>query len=175
MTRCLSHTAPHPPFNARLFREALQAHAARWGLAYLLVGLSAWGFQRHYAIAVNLSPSLPQQVFLIEKGKPPQRGDLVAFRWQGHGKPVTFVKILTGLPGDTVHRVDRTYFVDSTAVGVTKTHSLKGAPLALGPAGTLPPGRYYVSAPHPDSLDSRYALVGWIAQDQIIGKAHALF
>jgi conjugal transfer pilin signal peptidase TrbI len=32
-----------------------------------------------------------------------------------------------------------------------------------------------VRAPHPDSLDSRYALTGWIAEDQIIGRAYALF
>jgi conjugal transfer pilin signal peptidase TrbI len=32
-----------------------------------------------------------------------------------------------------------------------------------------------VRAPHPDSLDSRYALTGWVTQAQIIGRAHVLF
>ena len=35
--------------------------------------------------------------------------------------------------------------------------------------------RYYVQAGHPDSLDSRYALTGWIHRSQIIGRARALF
>ena len=39
----------------------------------------------------------------------------------------------------------------------------------------LPAGRYYVRAPHPDSLDSRYRLTGWISDAQIIGRAYALF
>ena len=41
--------------------------------------------------------------------------------------------------------------------------------------GTLPDAAYYVRAPHPDSLDSRYRLTGWVSQAQIIGRAHALF
>jgi conjugal transfer pilin signal peptidase TrbI len=28
-----------------------------------------------------------------------------------------------------------------------------------------------MAAPHPDSLDSRYALVGWVDEEQIIGRA----
>ncbi len=39
----------------------------------------------------------------------------------------------------------------------------------------MPIGSYYVRAPHPDSLDSRYALTGWVSLSQIFGRAHALF
>ena len=53
--------------------------------------------------------------------------------------------------------------------------SRSGQPLAPGPTGTLPTGRFYVRAPHPDSLDSRYALLGWISESQIIGRAYVLF
>jgi conjugal transfer pilin signal peptidase TrbI len=60
-------------------------------------------------------------------------------------------------------------------VGYAKTVSRQGQPLDPGPTGTLPPGHYYVRAPHPDSLDSRYRLTGWIADAQIIGRAYALF
>ena len=69
-------------------------------------------------------------------------------------------------------RLDR---FNDIAVGTAKAVSRKGLPLDTGPVGVLPPGRYYVRAPHPDSLDSRYALTGWIAEDQIIGRAYALF
>ena len=101
-----------------------------------------------------------------------------AMRWPGGGPypaGVTFVKIVTGMTGDSVTRMDRDYYVNGIAVGTVKTVSRKGLPLEPGPVGILPPGRYYVHAPHPDSLDSRYALTGWVAEDQIIGRAYALF
>jgi hypothetical protein len=59
--------------------------------------------------------------------------------------------------------------------GQAKTIGLDGQALQPGPTGVLPAGRFYVYAPHTDSLDSRYAPTGWIHQRQIIGRAHALF
>ena len=53
--------------------------------------------------------------------------------------------------------------------------SRRGEALEPGPTGLIPPGRYYVRAPHPDSLDSRYRLTGWVDASQIIGRAYALF
>ena len=41
--------------------------------------------------------------------------------------------------------------------------------------GVIPAGHYYVYAPHKDSLDSRYALVGWISEEEIIGRTFSLF
>lgn len=135
-------------------------------------------FPLGFAIGINASPSLPERVFLIRKGTLPAAGEFVAFRWAGGGPyraGVTFVKILAGVPGDTVTRTDREFFVNARAVGTAKRVSRTGTPLEPGPIGILPPDRYYVRAPHPDSLDSRYALTGWIAREQIIGRAYALF
>jgi conjugal transfer pilin signal peptidase TrbI len=47
--------------------------------------------------------------------------------------------------------------------------------LKPGPIGAIPPGHYFVSADHPDSLDSRYALTGWVADNQILGKVSRVF
>ena len=33
----------------------------------------------------------------------------------------------------------------------------------------------YMAAPHPDSLDSRYAWVGWVSDAQIVGRAWTVF
>jgi conjugal transfer pilin signal peptidase TrbI len=79
------------------------------------------------------------------------------------------------MTGDTVTRVDRDFFVNGTPVGHAKTVSRQGVALEPGPTGIVPAGRYYVRAPHPDSLDSRYRLTGWISESQIIGRAYALF
>ena len=85
------------------------------------------------------------------------------------------VKLVAVVAGDTVTRANRDYFVNGVHVGPAKSVSRQGVPLELGPTGVLPAGHYYVRAPHPDSLDSRYRLTGWVSQTQIIGRAYALF
>lgn len=164
--------------DTRLFWLRLEEHLRSWSGIYLLLVLAAAWFHAHYAIGLNASPSLPHRFYLIHKHELPLRGQYVAFRWAGGGPypaGVTFVKVLAGMPGDVVTRLDRDFYVNGSAVGRAKPVSRQGRPLDLGPTGTLPPERYYAWAGHPDSLDSRYAMTGWIAQDQIIGRAHALF
>ena len=166
MERLVTGTAP-----------LLYALARGWPLVLGLVMGGLW-FQCHYAVGINCSPSLPYHAFLIHKGEAVAKGQFVAFRWAGGGPypaGVTFVKIVVGMAGDHVTRIDRDYYVNDIAVGTAKTVSRKGVTLEPGPVGILPPGRYYVRAPHPDSLDSRYALTGWISEEQIIGRAYALF
>ena len=165
-------------FDRESFQRRLSQHLRRWGIVYLLLIVAAALFQAHYAFGLNVSPSLPQRFFLIHKGELPLRGQYVAFRWPGGGPypaGVTFVKIIAGMAGDTVTRVDREFFVNGMPVGQAKTTSRQGLPLEPGPTGILPADRYYVRAPHPDSLDSRYRLTGWISDAQIIGRAYALF
>ena len=165
-------------FDHESFQRRLSEHVRRWGIAYLLLIVGAALLQAHFAFGLNASPSLPHRFFLIHKGELPQRWQYVAFRWPGGGPypaGVTFVKVTAGMAGDTVTRADRDFFVNGMHVGQAKTLSRQGVPLELGPTGVLPAGRYYVRAPHPDSLDSRYRLTGWIAETQIIGRAYALF
>ncbi len=85
------------------------------------------------------------------------------------------MKRLTGMPGARVTASDRRYFVDGREIGYAKEQSKSGVPLEAGPLGVIPNGHYFVSTNHPDSLDSRYALTGWIADDQILGQAVRLF
>lgn len=165
-------------FDLESFRRRLNKHVRRWAIAYLLLMVAAVTFHAHITLGLNASPSLPHRLFLIHKGESPQRGHYVAFRWHGGGPypaGVTFVKVIAGMAGDAVTREDRDYFVNGTLVGKSKTVSRQGVPLEPGPTGVLPAGRYYVQAPHPDSLDSRYRLTGWISETQIIGRAYALF
>lgn len=133
-----------------------------------------------------------------------ERGDYIAFEWPGGGpypKGFHFVKIVRGVPGDVVRMdSDRNFYVKKASevnvqdmsgerklyainvggfgenhMGKAKTHSKRGEPLVAGPAGVIPPEHFYVFAPHPDSLDSRYALTGWIPREAIMGKTYAIF
>ena len=165
-------------FDRAAFRARLIRHLKRWTLAYLLAALAAIWFDAHYTLALNVTESLPVRFFLICRGEQPKRGDYVAFRWSGGGPyPIgaTFIKVVAGVPGDSVTQVDRDFFVNCRPTGLAKRISHQELALEPGPTGTLPEGSYYVHAPHPDSLDSRYALTGWVSKAQIIGRAHALF
>ena len=165
-------------FDRQLLRSRLQHLARRWGLTCALVIAAAVLFQHYFMFGVNASPSLPVGLFLIHKGTLPAHGHYVAFRWAGgghHPAGTTFVKVIAGIPGDVVTRIDRDFFINGTRVGRAKAFSRHGVPLEPGPTGILPAGHYYVRAPHPDSLDSRYRLTGWISDAQIIGRAYALF
>jgi conjugal transfer pilin signal peptidase TrbI len=161
--------------------RTLRSHLHRWHIAYLslmLLILAALVFRSCFTLGLNASPSLPHTFYLIYKDGKVERGQYVAFRWHGGGPypaGVTFIKIATGMPGDTVTETDRQFHVNGTPVGTAKRHSRQGAVLEIGPTGVIPSGQYYVRAPHPDSLDSRYRLTGWISQSQIIGRAYALF
>ncbi len=135
-------------------------------------------FGRAYFVAVNLTESLPGTIFLVERRVMPERGDLVAFTWEAnwpYPRGSIFLKRLIGLPGSTVTASERELFVDGASVGRAKEKARTGETLAIGPLGTIPSGYYYVAGSHPDSLDSRYQITGWIAQDRIIGKAHRIF
>jgi len=165
-------------FDHESFRLKCGVPMRRWGIATVLLIAEAVNFQAHFALGLNATSSLPHRFFLIHKGELPSRGQYVAFRWPGGGPypaGVTFVKIISGVGGDTVTRAERAFYVNGIHVGHAKTVSRLGVPLEVGATGLLPVGRYYVRAPHPDSLDSRYRLTGWISEAQIIGRAYALF
>lgn len=149
-------------------------------LGFLLVGVMlGWVINANYMIGWwNESDSLPAtHVFIAKKGEMPYRGDYVAFRWRGGLYPAgsTFLKIVGGIPGDTVERIGRDFYVNAKHMGKAKQFSKTGAPLVAADSGVLGPGEYYVMTPHPDSLDSRYKMVGTISRDEIIGKAYVLF
>lgn len=165
-------------FDAPLFRDRLTRHLRLWGFPYLLAAMVAVWFDAHYTVGLNATESLPQRLFLIQRGEQPVRGEHVAFRWLGGGPypaGATFIKIVAGVPGDVVTRVGEHYFVNGQPMGQAKPVSRQGIALEPGPTSTVPAGFYYVRAPHPDSLDSRYALTGWVSKAQILGRAHALF
>ncbi len=131
-----------------------------------------------YRFAENLTTSLNGSFYVYKEGDAWKKGDYVAFRSNGgHGYPAgsTFIKVVVGVPGDTVIRADRAFSVGDHYVGLAKTHAKNGEPLAAAEGGVIPPGEYFLATPNPDSFDSRYAEVGNVKELQIIGRAHELF
>lgn len=151
------------------------------GLAALALTASSQFAARH-ALLINASPSLPYWAIWLDREGNPQRGDLILFdpppsdlltRHFG-AKPQPFGKRVYGIGGDVVSRSGRTFLVNGRAVAAAKELSRFGEPLALGPTGTIPQGCYFVATEHKDGFDSRYAAIGWICRQRVLGTGHAL-
>lgn len=148
-----------------------------WGLVLMV------GFGRSFTFAINLSDSLDGRVFLIEKGRQPRPGDYAAFLFAGDRpfeRDTRLLKQIAGEVGTLVTTAPHQgggmdFFVDGRFVGTAKSRANAGYSLTPGPTGTIPAGYFYMMAPHPDSFDSRYALLGWVSQEQIMGRAIRLF
>ena len=156
-------------------RYAIFAGAALiWG-AYDAIS----GWRDRYAFLINATESLPYWAFVVERGHMPAKREIVSFdpprtplvvRHFG-AKPPMFNKYVWGIAGDTVTRVDRTFYVNGVKVAVAKPVSRLGEPLALGPVGKIPSGCMFVGTPHKDGFDSRYAQIGWVCRNRVIGTA----
>jgi conjugal transfer pilin signal peptidase TrbI len=145
----------------------------------LLAVASPW-----YQLALRSDESLPDyRLYLIEKGREPQRGELVAFvmaqtsadRVQpaGLGRPYTRVgvlwtKRLVGVPGDRVEVRGRQVLVNGAVVGEGLERDRLGQPIRLATLESpIPRGQYYVALPHPRSFDSRY--YGYVRGEDLRG------
>lgn len=138
---------------------------------------SAHGWSQDHFILINQTQSLPNWIFIVDKGVAPQRGDMVAFvpgpnPYYPEGLP--FVKIVRGIEGDAVSIEGVEVAVNGERLGAIK--SLTGANpnvTAIDP-GTIPDGQYFVWSPSPDSFDSRYKEIGYVEDIRIIGRARPL-
>ena len=146
-------------------------------------------------VDVNYTHSLPDHVFITVKGWKSGlgRGDYVAYIFPTENPASPFrkgdhmVKLVLGTPGDevkvdpernvSIHRSGDRFapFLGASQVGKAKPVSKAGKPLEAIAPGIVPESRFFVFAPHPDSLDSRYAMVGFISEDDIIGRTFPIF
>lgn len=137
--------------------------------------LDRWG--RRHLFLINTTNSLPNWAFLVNRDARPARGDLVFFaapdsallhrHFGAH--PAPFGKIVYGVAGDRITRQDRMFLVNGVPVARAKRRSLRGERLEPGPSGVLPRGCLFVATPHTNSFDSRYAEIGWICRERILG------
>ena len=109
-------------------------------------------------------------------GEDPTVGDRVLFEPpEAICSRVPYLKTVRGVPGMAVTvGPDRTVFLDGAPVGRAKTHALDGRPLAAVVPGVIPPGQFYLHGDHIDSHDSRYAEIGLVPRDRILGRAIAM-
>lgn len=154
----------------------------RWfvvsAIATVMVGAVAVLASHYVMFAVNLTTSLPEDMFLVVKGIQPKKGQLVAFYFPQtpyYPKNTIVIKIIGGVHGDRVSRKGREYYVNGKPIGISKRTSEKGLPLHFGPTGVLPKNDLFVYTPDKDSYDSRYKAIGWVPRSRVLGRAFGLF
>ena len=149
--------------------------AATGAFALGLSTLAAW--RASHVLFINATTSLPDWAFMLDRNASPKRGDMVLFTpppsalltTHFGANPAPFGKLVYGVPGDTVRREGRMFRVNGHDVALAKPMSRRGEPLGVGPVGVLPRGCYFLGTPNPDSFDSRYAAIGWICRDRLLG------
>jgi conjugal transfer pilin signal peptidase TrbI len=148
-------------------------------LAFL--GLAPFGtlclFSEYYTIGVNLTDSLPEQIYLISKDKMPRtRDDYISFHAPNnklHKEP--FLKLVGGIEGDIVEEKSRNFYINGVPIGYAKEYSKTGEKIELGFTGVIPKGCYFVYSNHKDSYDSKYKDIGLVCRADVIGTALPIF
>lgn len=162
-------------------------HARRYAAIAVLAtaivvtqALASW--RDSHAVLINTSASLANWAFLVDRGRQPKRGEIAFFRAPqseivtrhfGRNAP-PFGKVVFGVGGDEVTRRGSLVRINGTAVVKLKRVTKLGERLQPGPVGIIPRGCYFMGTPHRDGLDSRYADIGFVCSDQIIGTGRAI-
>lgn len=172
-----------PTIDQRRFAFRMKAYgvlALAVGAYLIWASLTAW--KETHGFLINTTDSLPNWAFLLDRTVAPAKGALIFFRVPpshvvdvhfGKGEHL-FGKLVLGVPGDVVSRDGQTLSVNGHPVAVAKVKTKRGLPLAVGPVGTIPEGCYYVGTGNKDGFDSRYAQIGWICRDRIVGTGKAI-
>ena len=158
----------------RRTRRATAPRSGRILAAFaVLTGLFLFAASR---VHVNASWSDDAWGYLLLPMGEPRVGDVVIFDpAEALGAAAPYLKRVVGMPGDAVS-VDSEgrVWVGGNRAGRAKASALDGRPLvAIGP-GAIPPGHYYLHGDHMDSHDSRYAEIGFVPRERILGRAVAL-
>lgn len=156
--------------------------ARRWlllaGGVLFCFGLKALGeWRASHALLVNLTHSLPNWAFLVERGRVPARGDYIFFmpphnrlvRRHFGERPQPFGKRVLGMPGDLVAHAGKIVTINGNPVARMKARTRLGEPLTPGRTGRVPQGCYFAGSDHRDGFDSRYAEIGFVCKAQLIG------
>ena len=166
-------SAPRPIFGPR----AGGPRRRRIGLA-VMIALAALWLAAASRVHVNASWSDGAWGYAAFPlfGEDPKPGDRVLFHPpDALASPVPYLKTVRGLPGTAVTvGEDRTVFLDGVPLGRAKSHARDGRRLAAIAPGIVPTGHYYLHGDHVDSHDSRYAEIGLVPRERILGRAVAM-
>ncbi len=151
--------------------------AINWGVDIIVVLALAWFFINSFCMQVtiagqSMSPLLePDDVVLVNRLTydltSPKRNDIVAFE---RDDQKTNVKRIIGIPGDVVQIIDGWVYLNGEPLKDESLREVSPAGLAESPI-ELGDGEYFLLGDNRDSSeDSRFANIGNVKREQIIGK-----
>lgn len=173
----------------------LSAFNAVFILFGFLVFMLVWvvSSSGRFEVDWNLTESLPQTFFVVDRKGEVIKGDYAAFNYYTNkgvtkwdrdmlglgerGKRFTFIKKIVGVEGDVVAVEGMNIFINDKYVATAKdTAKHDGRQLfPIEEVGVIPKNKYYFKAPHKDSYDSRYSEIGLVDKADIRGKAYGFF
>ena len=106
--------------------------------------------------------------------KEPKRGDVIVFKYPNNTE-VAYIKRLIGMPGDVVHMMGHTVYINGQALkeDYTRYISPESINANYGPY-RIPQDQYFAMGDNRDnSLDSRFW--GTVPRDYLLGKALVIY
>ena len=149
----------------------------RFGLAVMVLLAAVWlAAVSHVHVNASWSDAAWGYAAFPLFGEDPKPGDRVLFEPPAEiGSEVPYLKTVRGVPGMAITvGPDRTILLDGEPVARAKSHGLDGRPLVAIAPGIIPPGHFYLHADHVDSHDSRYAEIGLVPRERVLGRAMAM-
>lgn len=143
-------------------------------LSYVIV---AFGMVKTSMVGESMSPTLADSESIIVnklsyRFKSPKRFDVIVFKQNGNEHSYYNIKRVVGLPGETIQIKDGAIYINGELLEEEyNVEPMNNGGLAKEPI-TLDAGEYFVLGDNRNgSEDSRYANVGAIIREDIVGKA----
>ena len=164
-------------FNVPLFKEILSwiiEIAVEVAIAYVIV--SFWGFRTSVVGPAMESTLSNDNQILVNRFhyilSDPKAGDIIVFRPNGNEKSHYYVRRVIGVPGDTVLIQNGAVYINGELYNENvDVASIEDAGLAADKI-ELKEDEYFVLGDNRNnSEDSRYANIGNIKKEYIVGKA----
>lgn len=143
-------------------------------LIMVLLVVSGISLFYYKGVKINLTPSLPQGIYTRLPTTVYSVGDIVSFpvpendivkvqfeKYPGKTPPKHLIKVVYGVAGDSVHRVDNIILINDQNLPL-----LPNVPTMMQSC-IIPNGYVFVGTPHERSFDSRY--YGLIHISKLIG------
>lgn len=163
-------------FNAAILKEVI-AWAGELALALLIayvivsffgVRTSVVGSAMNSTLSANDQILINKFIYLVTS---PKRGDVIVFLPNGNEKSHYYVRRVVGVPGDTVQIVDGVVYINGEQYDDIAAASIEEPGVAEEPV-KLGTDEYFVLGDNRNnSEDSRYANIGSIKKEYIVGKA----
>lgn len=133
----------------------------------------------HIFIIRNMSSSLSGKYYLGVKTLNIRTNDIAVIQLKNdpYYKNARLMKIVSGIGGDSITKEGRSFYINGRYVGKAREYSDLGTKLEETKLAQdkIPKNHFFLTTNHENSYDSRYADIGFVSNDRVIGRAYKIF